>query len=522
MNTLTAEKIINRTRYIFALFFFISGISAMRSGSEGSVYLSIITGSGVVLIIAIVNEIFIRMKKVNMLLVYGSATFEVLNVSFVKFGFHYDPYNSWGLTVKEPATLIVFFLYLIIHGLRFNKRLNFYVGALTISCYITLIILGVSVGSLSFVTDSTLIFTPGALRMPTELAKVLFMAGNTYFMYLMAHFTRRNIDTIEHAEQTASENLESTTALLDNVREIASQLATGMEEISATTSTLAENTNEQTTMEDKILKTSRNNVSSINSLADSAKTQASTFKSLSERVGDLSNSINALNRETEEAINLTGSITERIANGEKALKSTSEIMTAIENSSGEMVNIMGLINDISDQINLLSLNAAIESARAGDSGRGFAVVADEISKLADRTAQSIKDIDQLIRTNSSQINEGIGRLSYMREIIISIIEDTSSVGNLINRISLYMKDQMSHNEEVLTESGNMKEISDKIESMLSTNLETTRGISEAIQEIEQMAQNNSSAAEEIAASTEEATNITQKLYRLVDTFEFKT
>jgi methyl-accepting chemotaxis protein len=522
MNTLVAERIINRTRYIFGTFFFVSGISAMRSGSVESVYISILIGSGVVFLIAIVNEIFIRMKKVNIFLVYISAMLEVINVCFVKFGFHFDPHNSWGLAVKEPATLIVLYLYVIIHGLRFNKRLNLTIGSLVISCYIILIILGVLLGDLTFVKDSKLIFTPGALRFPTELAKVLFMAGNTYFMYLMAHFTRRNIETIENGKQTASDNLEATTSLLNSVRNIGSQLASGMEEISSTTVTLSENINTQTAMEDEILNTSRENVSSINILTENAEIQALTFKSLSERVSDLSESITALNRETEEAISLTGSITERIADGEKALKSTSEIMTAIEHSSGEMVKIMGLINDISDQINLLSLNASIESARAGESGRGFAVVADEISKLADRTARSIKDIDQLIQTNSSQIEDGIGRLTFMRDIFISIIKDTSAVGSLINKISLYMKDQMNYNEEVLRESGNMKEISDKIQTMLGTNLETTRSISEAIQEIDLVAQSNSSASEEIAASTEEATAMTQKLYRLIDAFEFKT
>lgn len=522
MNMLTAEKIINRTRYIFGVFFLVSGISALQSGSVESVYISILTGSGIVFLIAFVNEVFIRLKRVNMVLVYISATLEVLNVSFVKFSFHYDQYNSWGLTVKEPATFIVLLLYMVIYGLLFNKRLNLVVGSLIISSYIFLIILGVKLGGLSFVKDSKLIFTPGALRFPTELAKVLFMGGNIYFMYLMAHFTRRNIETIEYAEQTASENLNSTTSLLDNVREIISQLATGMEEISKTTTSLSENISRQTSMEDEILKTSRENVSGINTFAKNSETQASTFKSLSERVSDLSESVTALNREMEEAISLTSSINERIADGEKALKSTSEIMTAIENSSGEMVNIMGLINDISDQINLLSLNAAIESARAGESGRGFAVVADEISKLADRTARSIKDIDHLIRTNSSQIEDGMERLKYMRDIFISIVKDISAVGNLINRISLYMKDQMSYNEEVVKESGNMKDISDKIQSLLSTNLETTHSISEAIQEIELMAQSNSSASEEIAASTEEATAMTQKLYRLIDAFEFKT
>ncbi len=522
MNILGVEKIINRTRYIFALFFLVSGISAMRSGSTESVYISILIGSGVVLTIAVVNEIFIRIKNIPTALIYISATLEVLNLTFVKIGFHYDPHNSWGLTIKEPATFILFFLYVIIHGLRFNRRLNLYMGGLTTINYVLLIALGMTLGNMTFVKDSTLIFTPEALRIPTELAKVLFMAGNAYFMYIMAHFTRRNIETIEKGEQKASENLESTTNLLNSVQDIASNLATSMEEVSATTTSLADNTGKLNEMEETIMETSRENVKSIDELAENADTQAETFNTLSERVSELSQSIAALNRETEEAITLTGSITDRIADGESALKSTSEIMSAIEKSSAEMASIMGLINDISDQINLLSLNAAIESARAGESGRGFAVVADEISKLAERTAQSIKDIDQLIRTNSDEIQKGMERLKYISDIISAIIGDTSAVGNLIDKISQYMKEQMSYNENVITESGKMKEISDTIQSLLNVNLQATRSISDAIQEIGYMAQGNSSAAEEIAASTEEVSAMTQNLHRLVDTFEFKT
>ncbi len=522
MNTLGVEKIINRTRYIFALFFLISGISAMRTGSVHPVYISILIGSGVVFVLAFINQLFIWFKRAPALLIYLSATIEVLNLTFVKISFHFDPYNSWGLAIKEPATFILFFLYVIIHGLRFNRRLNLYMAGLTIFNYIMLIVLGLTLGNMSFVENSKLIFTPGALRIPTELAKVLFMAGNAYFMYIMAQFTRKNINTIEKGKQTASENLESTTILLNNVQNIASNLAAAMEEVSATTTSLADNTGKLNEMEDTIMETSRENVQSIDELAENAETQTATFSTLSARVSELSQSITALNRETEEAITLTGSITERIADGEDAIKSTGEIMAAIEKSSTEMANIMGLINDISDQINLLSLNAAIESARAGESGRGFAVVADEISKLADRTAQSIKDIDQLIRRNSDEIQKGMERLKYISDIISAIIEDTSAVGQLIDKISRYMKDQMSYNENVISESANMKEISDKIQSLLDVNLKATRSISDAIQEIGIMAQSNSSSAEQIAASTEEVSAMTQNLHRLVDTFEFKS
>jgi methyl-accepting chemotaxis protein len=102
-------------------------------------------------------------------------------------------------------------------------------------------------------------------------------------------------------------------------------------------------------------------------------------------------------------------------------------MKKIGASSGEMTGIVEIINSISDQINLLSLNAAIEAARAGDAGRGFAVVADAISKLADQTATSIKDIDGLIRANTEEIERGISNARTTIETISGIIEGVESI-----------------------------------------------------------------------------------------------
>ena len=110
-----------------------------------------------------------------------------------------------------------------------------------------------------------------------------------------------------------------------------------------------------------------------------------------------------MGQKTRDTSSLTESISDQARTGSKSLEDMNESITKISASSGEVKNIIGIINDISDKINLLSLNAAIEAARAGEAGRGFAVVADEISKLADQTAQSIKGISDLIRENDSEI-----------------------------------------------------------------------------------------------------------------------
>ncbi len=84
-----------------------------------------------------------------------------------------------------------------------------------------------------------------------------------------------------------------------------------------------------------------------------------------------------------------------------------EAMALIEQSSSKVSEMVGVINDIARQTNLLAINAAVEAARAGDAGRGFAVVASEVRNLAQRSSQAAEDVKQLITTSGEQIKGGV-------------------------------------------------------------------------------------------------------------------
>ena len=130
---------------------------------------------------------------------------------------------------------------------------------------------------------------------------------------------------------------------------------------------------------------------------------------LSELINDmnkLSEIISDVGNITGSTFELTDSISKQVISGEESLKKMNSSLDLIFKSAEDINNIVHIIDDISDRINLLSLNAAIEAARAGDSGRGFAVVADEISKLADQTASSIKEIDNLIKATGLELKKG--------------------------------------------------------------------------------------------------------------------
>lgn len=127
---------------------------------------------------------------------------------------------------------------------------------------------------------------------------------------------------------------------------------------------------------------------------------------------ELSASISSISQETQEGRDL-------IEKATNDAKSTDETVQGLDQMMGDISNMVNLIEDVSEQINLLSLNAAIESARAGEAGRGFAVVADEVRKLADRTSDSTREIASKV----SDIQAASKRSSQALNSIVTGIEN---------------------------------------------------------------------------------------------------
>ncbi len=125
---------------------------------------------------------------------------------------------------------------------------------------------------------------------------------------------------------------------------------------------------------------------------------------------------------------------DRMKEIESAVNESAASVTTLGKRGEEIGQVIGVINDIADQTNLLALNAAIEAARAGEHGRGFAVVADEVRKLADRTTKATEEIAHSIKAIQGETTTAVDRMNRGSEQVRSGVENALKAGESLEQI----------------------------------------------------------------------------------------
>ena len=233
-----------------------------------------------------------------------------------------------------------------------------------------------------------------------------------------------------------------------NIKNISDEMASSSTEMSATVMSFSDNAQNQASSAEEVTATVEEMAAGMDSVVNGADPQYESMDSLGKQLADLSGKIDEMNVKIQNAFSIADKVAGKAHDGELLMKEMSASMNKIINSSNEMTNILGIITGISEQINLLSLNASIEAARAGDAGRGFAVVADEVSKLADQTASSIKDIDRHIKNNAEETSRGIANSQKTVETISMIIEGVTTMRSMMSSIMEFMQSQTEINKNV--------------------------------------------------------------------------
>jgi len=125
----------------------------------------------------------------------------------------------------------------------------------------------------------------------------------------------------------------------------------------------------------------------------------------------------------------------------EVMKQAASVMSEINRSSGEITQIIGVIDEIAFQTNLLALNAGVEAARAGDSGRGFAVVATEVRALAQRSAEAAKEIKTLISSSSEEVKLGVKLVKEIATNLEDVTVKVAQIDILLSKMASSAKEQ---------------------------------------------------------------------------------
>ncbi len=354
---------------------------------------------------------------------------------------------------------------------------------------------------------------------------------------------RSKNDTLGNAFSRMIEGLRT---LVRNVRDASSQVAGASSQVASASDESAKISLQTSSAIDEVTSTMHEMSVNVQNMVKNTQVQASSVSETSASIDEMVASIQRVADTAKVLLDISNRSREEVHSGistmDKATTGLNKINDTIS-SSGEIIGVLGqraddigkiieVIDDLAEQTNLLALNAAIEAARAGEHGLGFAVVADEVRKLAEKSAQSTKEISELIESiqkearkavenmerSTSIVNEGLGLGSDLNGALKKISNVVTEVYKFAQEIGAATNEQSHGSSQIARATARLNEITHEINSAVEEQAAGAQAVVKAMEQMRGLVQQTTSGSTQLAASAEQMSKMSGDLLDSMDRF----
>ncbi|MGH9521846.1 MAG: methyl-accepting chemotaxis protein, partial [Terriglobales bacterium] len=350
-------------------------------------------------------------------------------------------------------------------------------------------------------------------------------------------------DTLGHAFARMIHGLR---ALVSSVRDSAAQVASASNQVAGASEDSARISVHAASAIDEVTSTMHEMSINVENVVKNTQVQASSVSETSASIDQMVTSIQRVadtarvlldisersRLEVQSGISTMDKATDGLNRINRSIQASGEIIGSLGQRADDIGRIVGVIDDLAEQTNLLALNAAIEAARAGEHGLGFAVVADEVRKLAEKSAQSTKEISELITSiqrearravenmekNTATVDEGLNMGSELQAALKKISSVVTEVYKFAQEIGGATNEQSHGSTQIARATTKLNEITCEINSAVEEQATGAQAVVRAMEKMRELVQRSTSGSTELAASAEQMSKMSCSLLETMDRF----